>query len=39
MIAALDVHELLNKIHGILDNAVSKWVDSTSRQHLEVWAS
>ena len=26
MIAALEVHELLNKIRNILDNVVSKWV-------------
>ena len=50
MIAALEVHELLSRIHDIMDNAVSKWVtnmacilvclfDSFSRQHCEVWAS
>ena len=49
MIPAQEVHELLTKIHDILDNAVSKWVgnqliflslsNSASRQHCEVWAS
>ena len=44
------VHELLTKVHDILDSAVSKWVGksaqilahvfySASRQHHEVWAS
>ena len=28
--AALEVTELLTKIHDILDNAVSKWVDNTA---------
>ena len=44
------MHELLLRIHDILDKAVSKWVgnlacilaylfNSVSRQHCEVWAS
>ena len=50
VIADLEVHELLNLIHDILDNAVYKWVGSTahilaylfnsaSRQHHEIWAT
>ena len=44
------VHELLTKVHDILDNGVSKWVgysacilahvfNSASRKHSEVWTS
>ena len=44
------VHQLLNKIHDSLHNAMSKWIGNTahilahvfnlaSRQHCEVWAS
>ena len=50
LIAALEVHELLTRIHDILDNSVSKWVGNTacilaslfnsgSRQHHEVCTS
>ena len=50
MIAVSGVHELLIKIHDILDNAVAKWVgnsagilanvfNSASRQHNDAWAS
>ena len=50
VIPVSEVHELLIKIHDILDNAMSKWVgnsdhmlahviNSTSRQLHEVWAS
>ena len=50
VISVLEVHELLTKIHDILDNAVSKEVGNTthilahfftsaSRQHPELWAS
>ena len=30
VIVALEVHELLTKIHNFLDNAVSKWIGNTS---------
>ena len=50
VIPASEVHELLIKVHDILDNAVSKLVgnsahilvyvfNSASRQHREVWTS
>ena len=50
IIPASEVHELLLKVHNILDNAVSKWVgnsahilahvfNSVSRQCHEVWTS
>ena len=49
-IAASEVHELLTKIHDILEKVMSKWignmactlaflVNSAFRQHCEVWAS
>ena len=50
IIPVSEVHELLLRVHDILDSAVSKQVgnsthilahvfNSVSRQHLEVWAS
>ena len=50
MVSVSEVHELLTKIHDILDNAMSKWIGNTahtlahvfnsaSRQHCDVWGS
>ena len=50
VIPVSEVHELLTKVHDILDSTATKWVgnsacilahafNSGSRQHYEVWAS